>query len=71
MEESTPEALVERINRLEKSLTRAWWGLSLLGIGTAALIAFIVVLLNALPSSLATVSAVQGRVSAREFVVHR
>lgn len=69
MDESTADATIERINRLEKSLTHVWLGFSLLGIVTAALIGFVVVLLSAHPSSLATVSAVQGRVSAREFVV--
>jgi hypothetical protein len=69
MEENRPDALIERIARLEKSLTRVRWGLSLLGIAMAALIGVIAVLLSARPSTLATVSAGRGRVSAREFVV--
>lgn len=71
MEEFTPENLIEHINRLERSLTRVWWGLSLLGIVGAALVGVTVVLVNrhSPSSSLGTLSPVAGRVTAREFIV--
>jgi hypothetical protein len=62
-------ALIERINGIEKTLTRLPWGFSLLALITAALVGLIAVLLNARLSSLATRSVVQGRVSAREYMV--
>jgi hypothetical protein len=69
MEEDVQDAFLERIYHLEKALTRLRYGLLLLGLTTAAVIGFIAVLLTFRPSLLTTASAIQGRISAREFVV--
>src|SRR5215469_6215006 len=69
MEGNTPDALVVRIAYLEKSLGRFWWVLGAFGLLTAALTGFTAVQLAERGPLLHRAPVVQGRVSAKEFVV--